>query len=571
MSGGLIQIVAHGSQDLYLTGTPEITFFKVVYRRHTNFSIESVRINFDDPVGFGLESSLTVPKVGDLIHKTYLEVILPEINLQRLMTNMDSQPAVEEAESNFVIVTDFMSINRKAYVSAFDIFQADNITNSTQIINTVNDIFNEPGNQEIIEDFRILLNNFPTAPFNYDEISMQSIITGFSQGDNKNDIFNAMTIGIDKSIKTQNFFFNDLKTKRETLEDESNENIKFAWVDRIGHAIFEEIEIYIGGQKIDQHLSDWLNVWYELSANRNMEDTYFKMIGNVEELTNFNREVKPYYRLKIPLQFWFCRFSGLAIPLVALEYHDVRFCVRFRKIEQVAYIETGQMVKFSNSNGDGIFLDEVPSELGLNIEATILIDYIYLDDSERRRFAQSSHEYLIEQIQVLEINDIFQDNIQCVLNTFTHPSKELIWVTQKVRFTKNLSGYNRLRWDNYSLTEENKGNPIKFTTIDFHSFNRVPRLDGNYYNYVQPYQHHSTTPSDGINVYSFSIFPEEQQPSGTANLNRLTRVVLFLELDESLFIEPNEEINKFNIRIYTRGNNILRVISGMAGTSYTYG
>ncbi len=79
MPGGIINIATYGSQDLFLTGTPEITYFKLVYRRHTNFALESVRLKFDDTVNFGKFSTLTFPKSGDLIHKMYLEVILPEV------------------------------------------------------------------------------------------------------------------------------------------------------------------------------------------------------------------------------------------------------------------------------------------------------------------------------------------------------------------------------------------------------------------------------------------------------------------------------------------------------------
>jgi hypothetical protein len=114
MTGGLLEIVTYGSQDLYLTGTPEITFFKVVYRRHTNFAIENIRVNFDDTVGFGLDSSLTIPKVGDLVHKMYLEIILPKIDFKRNDASLDFQPALDQAEANFEILTDFMSLNRRA-------------------------------------------------------------------------------------------------------------------------------------------------------------------------------------------------------------------------------------------------------------------------------------------------------------------------------------------------------------------------------------------------------------------------------------------------------------------------
>jgi hypothetical protein len=200
----------------------------------------------------------------------------------------------------------------------------------------------------------------------------------------------------------------------------------------------------------------------------------------------------------------------------------------------------------------------------------MLIDYIYIDRDERRRFAQASHEYLIEQVQMLEIRNVNQQVLQCVLNNFVHPSKEIIWVAQKQRHTLNATGYTKLQWDNYSLSDNNKGNPIKFATIDFHSYNRVSRRVGNYFNYVQPYEVHSATPSDGINTYSFSINPEEHQPSGSANLSRLSRVMLTLEFNKILF--PDEGDNEpLIVRIYTRNFNILRFINGLSGTAYTYG
>lgn len=569
MAGGLIQIVTYGSQDLFLTGTPEITFFKVVYRRHTNFSIESTKVNFDNPVSFGGTSCLTIPKVGDLVHKTYLQIDLPEIDLKRSDANSDLTSQVEQSEANLQIVTDFMSINRRAYVGAFDLFQAENTTTAEEIIMEVNSVFNESGNVETINNFRDLLTDTIGNPFGYDEVSMQSIAAGFIAADPKEDIFNAMTIGIDKSVKTQNFYFEAFRDLNNQLEDDMNNNIKFAWVDRIGHAIIDQIEIFIGGQKVDRHFGDWLNIWYELAGKRDMEETYFKMIGNIEKLTTFDRTVKPTYRLTVPLQFWFSRFSGLSIPLVALEYHDVKFEVKFRNFEQLCYIENGKQV-FIPETEEEVFLDDVPDRLGININACMIMDYIYLDSGERRRFAQSSHEYLIEQLQVLEMVDTTQRNIQCVLNNFVHPAKEIIWVAQKVKYTQNLTGWDQTRWDNYSLTDENSGNPILFSSMNFHSYERVERLDGNYFNYVQPYQHHNATPSDGINMYSFSIFPEEHQPSGSANMSRLSRVVLFLELDQNIFGDDPENPELVNIRIYIRNLNILRIMSGMGGLAYTY-
>lgn len=578
MAGGLIQIAAYGSQDLFLTGTPEITFFKVVYRRHTNFSMESIRVTFDDPVSLGGFSVVKIPKVGDLMYKTYLEVLLPEMDLKRVRLPEDQQNEIEqatndrnEAINNYELIYRFMSINRNAYQNAYTLNIAENSGDNLagDMISSVNEIFLREGNQSIIDSTRDLLTRDQNSPFTYNEVSLESIANTFNVSSDPDEIFKALTIGINKSIITQEYYYNIFLTSNKNLEDAENNNILFAWVDRVGHAIIESLEVKIGGHKIDRHFGDWLNVWYELTANRDMEKIYFEMIGNVSELTTFDRVPKPKYLLKIPLQFWFCRFNGLAIPLVSLEYHNVSLHIKFRKLEELCYIEPDTNIQFSLIE-DGITLDEVPEELGLDIDARLLIDYIYLDNHERRRFAQSSHEYLIEQLQVFDKANVTQRIVQFELNNFVHPSKELIWTAQQERFTMNQTGYNRCRWDNYSLTENNVGNIITFSSLDFHSYVRVPRFDGNYFNYVQPYDYHRTTPSDGINMYSFSIFPEEYQPSGAANLSRLSRITLNLEFSQALF-QDNLILDPLIVRVYTRNLNILRFVSGFAALAFVYG
>lgn len=576
MAGGLIQIATYGNQDLYLTGNPEITFFKVVYRRHTNFAIESINVKFDDTTGFGKTASLTLPKSGDLIHKTYLEILLPQMNLQRFTNPTEienAQLAYNAASANYETVLSFMSINCQAYIGAYNEYIPTNTSDSSLMIVAINNVFDAIGSASVIDAFKTLLLSTPDAPFVYDEVSMQSVASRFAPGDSKNLLFPALSIALDKSVKTQEYFFTIFNNAKITLADAKNTNIEFAWVERVGHAIINQIEVNIGGHKIDVQSGDWINIWYELTARRDLQPTYYKLIGNVPELTDFNRDVKPQYLLRVPLQFWFCRASGLALPLISLQYQDVIFNITFRNIEEVSYIEFGQTIKIiSNSTTGGILLSEVPGQLKLDIQATLLVDYIYLDGPERRRFAQSSHEYLMDQVQVLEIRNINQPSFNVVLNNFVHSCKELIWVTQKERYTENLDGYTQLRWDNYSLTDANKGNPILDASMDFHSYNRVAKQNGNYFNYVQPYESHYTTPSDGINMYSFAIFPEEAQPSGSANFTRLSRVTLFLDFVQQFLLNENTGLlDPIIFRIYARNVNILRFAGGFGVLAFAYG
>merc|ERR1711966_173941 len=233
MGGGLMQLVAYGAQDIYLTGNPQITFFKVVYRRHTNFSMESIEQTFNGAADFGKRVTCTVSLNGDLMHRVYLQVTVPAL------TNTDS-------------------------------------TDSTS-----------PG-----------------------------------------------------------------------------------WVDWLGHALIKNVEVEIGGQRVDKHYGDWMHIWNELTQSAGKKDGYGTMVGEtVDGKTD----------LYIPLEFWFCRNPGLALPLIALQYHEVKINLEFR----------------SASECMSVAASSTPSLLA----ASLYVDYIYLDTDERRRFAQVSHEYLIEQLQ----------------------------------------------------------------------------------------------------------------------------------------------------------------------------
>merc|ERR1711990_900657 len=272
MGGGLMQLVAYGAQDIYLTGNPQITFFKVVYRRHTNFSMESIEQTFNGTADFGRKVVCTVSRNGDLVHRVYLQVTLPAVT--------------------------------------------------------------------------------------------------------------------------------------------SQDNDHFRWVNWVGHALVKNVEVEIGGQRIDKHYGDWLHIWNELTQTASKQEGYANMVGNVDKLNRVtgDQQEKPETTLYIPLQFWFCRNPGLALPLIALQYHEVRINIEFRTFNEVCGYKT------------------IPTVPTLKA-ASLYVDYIYLDTDERRRFAQVSHEYLIEQLQFTGDESVTSSNNKIKLN-FNHPCKELVWVTQ---------------------------------------------------------------------------------------------------------------------------------------------
>jgi hypothetical protein len=549
MGGGLMQLVAYGAQDVYLTGSPQITFFKVVYRRHTNFSVEPIPQTFNGASDFGRTVTCTINRNGDLITNMYVNINL--------------------------------------------------------------------------------------AP-----------VTGVTTG-------------------------ND-----------------FGYVRRLGLAIVQHYKIEIGGSKLDEQYGDWLNIWYELSHKTGQERGYARMVGDVPELTTIDRTDKPQYLMYVPLQFWFNRNNGLALPLIALQYHDVRITIDFRPAAQCVNTVHGAAAPAISMN-----------------DAQLIIDYVYLDSEERKRFAQASHEYLFEQLQFTGSESLASVNNKYRLN-FNHPSKFLVWAPhlQKyntandyVAYTANgdweaaRERYAKVMWlatrtgltetsglytittasgnlgevvqpgswatnidakvmaqavfatdisgissssfaatidnvvllsNNFTIADLSRGatndldaftgsptddqktvatefvmdhsfhvqdqfnygnnidgtdNPCVTAKLQLNGSDRFQERDGYYFNYVQPWQHFSNTPADGINVYSFALKPEDHQPSGTCNFSRIDNATLQLTLGSSNFAGDSTYLantlggsnSNSLLNIYTVNYNVLRVMSGMAGAAYS--
>ena len=346
-----MQLVAYGAQDIYLTGNPQITFFKVVYRRHTNFAVEAIEQTFNGAAASGQKFSCTISRNGDLLSRVYLEV--------------------------------------------------------------------------------------------------------------------------DKT----------------------------ATVNQNGFSMINYAEIEIGGQCIDKHYGEWMTLWTELTHASDK----FNMLNNM------NSGNKQY----IPMQFWFCRNPGLALPLIALQYHEVKLNVQF---------------KTATTNNI--------------VDCCVFCDYVFLDTDERRRFAQVSHEYLIEQVQ-------FSNSLKITTNTsaeanlelrFNHPVKEIMWVGQ----------------DNgqYEFAE---------CLLQLNGHDRFKKRAGSYFRTVQRYEHHSGNTGNSLkpHIYSFALKPEEHQPSGTCNFSRIDNAVLNLKNDSAT--APAQG----NCRVYAVNYNVLRIMSGMGGLAYS--
>jgi len=424
MGGGLLQLVAYGAQDIYLTGNPEITYFKTVYRKHTNFAIESIEQHFDGTADFGKKVTVSVSRNGDLIGRTYIKADLP------------------------------------------------------------------------------------------------SIQTDGASG--------------------------------------------FSWTEELGHFLVKSIEIEIGGQIIDKHYGTWLSIWSSLTLDRNHETGYNRMIGNIGLLAGNNlvaavpaNTLTPIKTIYVPLQFWFNKNPALALPLIALQYHEVKFHIEFETFENLK----------SNEFSSGTITPVNPSLTNVSM----WIDYIYLDTEERRRFAQNSHEYLIEQVQFSENISLLGKDMSIYLD-FNHPVKEMVWVIQSNETTTG--GTTKLGIGNNYTDNSGSGNvhtnvnvadnPVQSSKLLLNGHERFSVRDGLYFNNVQPYQHHTSIPPVGINVYSFALRPEDHQPSGTLNLSRIDNAVLQINLSPAAVAHTDNIV-----KIFVVNYNVLRIMSGLSGLAFS--
>jgi len=546
-----MQLVSYGAQDIYISGNPQITFWKVLYKRHTNFAMEAIEVTFNGQADFGRRVTAVISRNADLMYRTYVQVTLPQVQLTAL-------------------------------------------------------------------------------------------------GD------------------------------------------RFRWLNYVGHRLLKMVEIEVGGSRIDRQYGDWMQIWTQLTQPVGTQVSFDEMVGNSpdlvllkdsngvaldatcaqSEMTNacVSRAGTPLKTLYIPLQFWYCRNPGLAIPLIALQYHEVRINVEFEQNYNCCYADnvaagTSQAPGTVTNLGNGV---QAVAQLQL-VAASLYVDYVYLDTEERRRFAQQSHEYLIDQVQFTGDETITASSNKIQMN-FNHPVKELIWVCQRDSFvdcnsppvpwiseaagqqpfnysddwstegivtnilargglatdvtpaipsipsftpsagagaptgggwnapyvpglgqaqgaglTTGSGIYSDSSWNsdnqlfegttNYLLAKVilasgvkcDGKNPIEVAKVQLNGQDRFDEREGPYFDKVQPWQHHTRTPSTGINVYSFALKPEEHQPSGTCNFSRIDKATLNLTVSVNTVYQQRTA----KVRIYAVNYNVLRVMSGMGGLAYS--
>jgi hypothetical protein len=455
MAGGLIQIASYGLHDIYLIGNPQITFFKIVYRRHTNFAMEYIEENFTGTQNFGSFLSCNLSKAGDLLHKLYIKINIPQIainkatygNLENNTTNLYSQylnyynsiiQFINQVNYNMIQpLYLLLKVNGLKYIDIKNKYTITyNRMNYVGLLNNINNI-----SWIFLKTFALPLKN-GTSHIIY--INQQTNIVNFLDFNNYYNRYITSTsiIPTDLSTLLDNYLLQVKIIKKELYSEllfykkinntMNRQNINFAWVEYLGHQIINRAELEIGGKVIDFTDAVRMNIQYQLSNKIELDLAYNKMIGNVPELTTYDNNIKQPYVLYIPLDFWFSKYSGLSMPLIYLRFHDVKINIQLNDLVNCCYYEK------LNSN---IYIEDI-----INLGSiSLVVNYIYLDSDERTKFAQLNHEYLIDQSQIANYTNITTQVINIEL-PFFNLIKQLFWI---IRDQDNIS---RLKYFDYSAS-----------------------------------------------------------------------------------------------------------------------
>ena len=454
MGGGLIQIASYGLQDIFLIGNPQITFFKTVYRKHTNFSMEYIQEYFDGIQNFGNYLTCNISKAGDLMHRLYLKIEIPQVLLNssngfQNNSNQNQNSIYQNFKSDYDKLTYYL--NQINYYMIQPLYKLLNLSDFNYIdLETKYELLYNSISYPIlistiqninIESYKtyatILVNNnnqYVISSFNETQIVNFLNFDMYYKKYIKPITFNNLKTFLDdyvthiKIIKSH--LFKQLNIYKEMDLKMNRSSLNFAWVENIGLQIIDRVEIEIGGKMIDFTDAVRMNINYQLSNSRYHDITYNRLIGNISSLTEFNTDIKPFYTMIIPIDFWFSKYSGLSIPLIYLRYHDVKINLKLNDLINCCYFE---------KLDDGVMIENL-----INLySVSLIVNYIYLDNDERQKFAQLQHEYLIEQTQIAMYDNIITEQINVEL-PFFNPIKQLFWLA---RDNDNIA---RLKYFEYS-------------------------------------------------------------------------------------------------------------------------
>lgn len=692
MPGGLLQIASSGIQDVYLTKNPEITFFKKVYRRSTNFSTEFHKVVIDESIKYNDEVFVNIPKYGDLIHKSFLQVEIPKVNLndsyikneEYLMLKKNKLEQINILKNlwkkEYDSLSNFSDIMIIFYKKILVLMKSQDIT--YEKINTESLLLRNAYNE-----------NIKKTVFNIDEdlidyIDIFSYVINFDRqfGDTDDENSNIITIetfleNIKKIYETNisylKYYYSNFIYYSNKYNSLNSGSINYAWIKNLGHYYFSDYKVEIDGMHLENYTDDYLNIYQSHNIKNERIENYNKMIGNIPSVNSMN-ETKESVELYIPLIFWFNRNSMNSLPLVSmkhsmitlnlkiaeldkllyftdfeeefkklklLEYHlidhtlnnnlplsliDSNDNVSESDIDSIEYMKNERIyiynfkyvtkellrLKYSNLNtvdiddffsgystdGNTISLTDwinfrinVTNETNDNIKKvckninmenspffadytylyskfkspkiSLNSEYVYLDEIERFQFAKNDLEYVISLPNTIK-TDIGNENYFTTDLGILKPTKDIFWFIRPNLLKNGILRYNYKEpslFNNFKILDSKIVNDNILMIHDFEIVNF--KYGENYYKKVTKYNKLNSTRDSEYYYFSFCLYPEEDQPSGSANFSVIKNLNIILKINEtflSQYFDPKLNINNqgFELILINRNYNLLKFSKG---------
>lgn len=580
MVGASAQLAAFGAADQFLSANPQITYFKQIWRRYTQFAMESIEQSWLGDVDFGKRATISLSRAGDLVTEVWLQVKLPDL-----------------AELNHIA-------NATASATEPVVYYARNTSQSTLKI----DAYTCTGASNYVVSCKTAASPVVSVRLNTADLgvtvvlshaaSEPMVLVPFGPGssaasaveptteDDTTWVSSALTPGVAYAVcfgtnttsraavvklastaaSTVSFVVpevdpgSDYAAQVSTVlanqpaASLSQTVLKVKWCNSVGHAMIASVEWELGGSRIDRHTAEHFDMWCELAESEEKRGGYSDMIGRYADY-DINDDAKSSGAPRlvfVPLRFSFNTNPGNALPLLALQFQDCKLNFEFRPFLEL--IKTNVPVV------------NLQKELSM-AQCKVFATYVFLSQDERLRFAQMPHEYLIEQLQSQVENVAAATNPEGgVVNrkvtlTLNHPIKEIMWVYHAAtNIAKDPVGGNN--WFDYNIPGHEQEEIFEDANIQMNGHDRFVKRPAKYFRLVVPWSHHTRCPSKRVHCYSFALHPESwQNPSGAANFSRIDSAHLNLTL--------NPHVAAGRLRIHAIGYNILRIAHGLSGLVFT--
>jgi hypothetical protein len=327
------------------------------------------------------------------------------------------------------------------------------------------------------------------------------------------------------------------------------------WVNYLGLAMIESASIFVGGAVMSKLWSETMFINSELEMNDERKRIFYKMIGNVPEMNQNSPPIKPRMKLYIPLNFWFVD-AGLALPMLSMQYHDTELQLNIRALKDLYKVnDLKPQTENVNHHLKNFAYNVTQYQLTsgtLDIKCYLEASYIFLEDVERKFFSSRPLDYLIEQTVRIDKLRLSENNV--VGLTLQNPVKHLIFLARRSDFADNNEWFDFV---------DDGGNIIKTAKIMFNGVDRIEEKDFEYYNLVQCYQHYQGCLPNGVGIYSFSLYPNQFNPSGQCNMSRIPNIQMAMNLRK-----PNDPAYHYDISIFSVNYNFFRVMSGLASVAF---